>query len=78
MERQSLPLDEPASLNDAKLRIMPNTSCDSTVCTFACEASGRRRVRREPWVTTISCCFFPLKAPRTAWVMAEGGRMERE
>lgn len=52
--------------------MIPNTSCVRTECTFPCVGSGRSNDSREPWATMISCCFFPLKAPRIACVMADG------
>ena len=78
MVRESIPFVLPANLKGAKVRMMPNTSCDKMGETFACVGSGLWIVSREPAAVTICCSFVPANCPRIAWVTEVGGWMVRE
>ena len=71
--QNDIPLLLPANLKAASVRIMPNTSWDSTVVTFPWVGSGRWMVSREPDAVTICCSFVPANCPRIACVIDVGG-----
>ena len=74
---QDIPLLLPASLNAARVLMIPKTSCDRTVVILPCVGSGRKIVSREPDAVMICCSFVPANCPSMACVIAVGGCMVR-
>ena len=58
--------------------MMPNTSWDKRVTTFAWDGSGRNSARRDPAPVIISCSFVPANWPKTACTMLVGGWIVKE